>query len=199
MKKFVFGILVIFLFFGCIIPSDEQPLEIQPQPVCKTVIKQHTFTRVDCQNISTTSNICSERPMNYSILSITKSNLCTAGNCAGLPLYDCMDCGAAMTRCIMTVKNNEATQSGVIEMGAEFTFPSGAFIKNPVSKTLKAGENTTFDFYQSYSLSTQFSTPECTLSVVEEPLIEECVDITTYDSICNPVTVTEPVETIVCS
>lgn len=198
MRLSIIAVFVLILFFGCTSVQEQQD-NTTNQPICKSIIKQQTVTRMDCQNISKTSTICDERLMNYSTLSLTKSNICTAGACAGYALYDCMDCSAAMTRCILTVKSGESVVTGTIEMEAEFTFPSGSFIKNPVSKTIKPGQNATFDFYQSYSLSTQFSTPECDIYLTEDPLVEECTDVTTYESICTPVTVTEPVETIVCS
>ena len=153
--KYILAICLIAIFlFGCTSQSEQPVQQEQQKPVCKTMTKQQTVTRSVCQNLSKTSTVCNERSMNYSILSSTTSTICTSGACSGISLYDCMDCSGAMTRCMSTVKSNEKNSSGIIEMAANFTFPNGAFVKNPVSHTIKPGQNTTFDFYQSYSLAT---------------------------------------------
>jgi hypothetical protein len=194
----IFGIIAMLLFFGCA-TTTEQTNDQTASTTCYTVTQYQQTTTYDCHNVSTTSTSCTERQMDYSILGTTRTNICSGGNCAGSELYGCMDCTSALTRCIMTIQSNEQTATGTITAGANFTFPAGAFVKNPVSQTLKPGTTAEFEFYQSYSLATSFTTPDCSIYVTEVPLIEDCVELTETEETCTPVTSNVPVQVEVCS
>ncbi|MFH1520481.1 MAG: hypothetical protein ABID61_02440 [Candidatus Micrarchaeota archaeon] len=184
---------------GCALPLETQQNKTTTQ-TCRIIQTDKPVTTEECVNYTKTSTDCNERQMYYSILSLSKNTLCTAdGSCAGKSIENCGKCSTAMTRCIMTINSDEQKESGTITVGANFTLPSGAFLKEPISKTFNHGTNDTFDFYQIYNPGNPINTADCNLYVIGIPTVNECNDITKIVSDCKPVTRIEKIQTEICS
>ncbi|VVC03013.1 Uncharacterised protein [Candidatus Bilamarchaeum dharawalense] len=188
------------IFAGCVtLPTETPNNDNTKQPTCKIVNKELPVTRYECQNYSKTTNICDKRLLNYTVMGLSKNTLCSAdGTCTGREINECKECSRAMTRCILTIKSTEKKVSGTITVQANFTFHNAAFMKDPISHVIDAGETATFDFYQIYEPGKPISTADCQLGVVGQPEIEECNDITKTETECQPVTRMESTPVEVC-
>lgn len=104
-----------------------------------------------------------------------------------------------MMRCILTLQSNEDSEAGTITVGANFTLPGGAFLKEPISKTFNQGTSHAFDFYQIYGPGKPINSADCDLYVIGTPTVNECIDITKIESDCKSVTKIEKIQTEVCT
>lgn len=195
-------IFMIILSAGCVVLPSGPPDEtnISTPKTCRIIQTDQPVTTQECTNYTQTTTNCDDRPMNYSIIAFSENTLCTTGgSCANELLESCSKCSVAVSRCIMTIKSDEKKETGTITVGANFTLPGGAFIKEPISKTFNHGANHTFDFYQIYNLEKPIITAKCNLYVIGTPTVKECKDITKIESDCKPVTRIEKIQTEVCS
>ncbi len=204
-SKSLIGLLLgILLIAGCISQSTTTPT---PTPevkltgtTCTNTTTETPIVTSQCDNVSYTEQVCQMRNLEYSITSKTKVDLCIASDsCSDTPLNDCHTCTRAMTRCTITVQNNDPKQTGDWTVGANFTLFNAGFIKNPQTLTILPTHNATFDFFQIYSLGYVQSAATCDLYVVNPPLINDCHQETRNKIVCNNVTTMQTTTQQVCS
>jgi len=184
---------------GCTTPAQPSGTADQgstTQPVtCRMVQVQETGLVEECGPVSYTETVCGKRTLESDVTLLPKVDICSIdGPCSGLSIDECSSgCTKAMTRCVMVIKNLEDSKSGEWKVGANFTIPNAAFLKDPQALTIRPGETGTFDFYQFYSPGIPITTAECNVFVMEEPQIEDCHDETRTKDECaeveKPVTV----------
>ena len=200
----MFGIIAFLIFAGCVAPPPTLPPVGLPSPVvqknCTTIEKDVPVPKYDCTNYTVTTNVCDERPMNYSILQLSKITICsTDGACSGMPISNCDECSTALTRCALTIKSNEDSFVGAMTVSANFTLPSGAFGHPSQVKTLDPGDNATFNFNQFYNPGHPITSADCNIYVVGKPTVQDCKTLTRIESDCKQKTVIEKVPVEICT
>jgi hypothetical protein len=194
------GIFAALLMAGCVSPSTEVPPGKEPaKPECRTVTEQVPQTKEECGELAYTEPVCGLRKLNYSITQPPRVDLCIEGpGCVGKPLGDCQACTKAMTRCIMTIKNEEEQKAGTWVVGANYSLNGAGFIKEPISSTIDPGKSFAFDFNQIYNPGSPISSAKCVLFVISDPWIEDCHEETRTKIDCRNVTTTVTVQREVC-
>jgi hypothetical protein len=187
---------------GCVTPPNgglPKPPVTPPVQECSTVIDQVPYEELVCGDVSFTEQVCTLRPLEYSLSSPPKVDLCISDSgCNGLPLGDCQGCTQAMTRCILKIKNEETQKSGTWSVGANYTLGNSGFLKDPITHVIAPGETVAFDFNQIYSPSYPINSASCSLFVSSKPWIEDCHEETRSREECRNMTKTKPVEREVC-
>jgi len=190
----LFGVLTI-LIAGCAAPV-ELPLEPfkEPEKVCRNVTQEIPVAHAECTNISYTEEVCERKKLEYTSALAPVVHLCVAdGECVGSPLSECPFCPRAMTRCKMTITNNDDTKSGSWTVGAKYTLGTSGFDKDPITYVIAPGETATFDFHQMYVPGYPVNSASCELYIISEPIVDvchqetrlkrDCVNVTTYVSV----------------
>src|SRR5262249_36889181 len=144
----------------------------------------------ECGDVSYTVPVCGLRKLNYSVTHQPKVDLCIddGTSCTGNSLGECPDCHRAMTRCILTITNDEAQQSGLWTVGANFTLPNAAFLKDPKMVQIDPNQSYAFDFYQIYSVNPPVNSASCSLFIIKEPTVQDCHQETRTRVECGNVT-----------
>lgn len=201
----IFALFAALLMAGCAevpVPIDLGPGEPSPgeeEVVCRTVTEEVPVTEEVCEEISYTEEVCEKRSLDYTVTHLPKTDLCIRDSyCVGEPLGECPGCSEAMTRCIMVIKNEDAEKAGTWTVGAEYKLGTYGFIKDPITKTIKAGEEFSFDFYQIYQPGTPVYSASCEVFVIDEPIIDDCHDETRTMFECEDVTTMKTTEKEVC-
>ncbi|HSB46525.1 MAG TPA: hypothetical protein VLD37_00815 [Candidatus Bilamarchaeum sp.] len=201
---FVFALMAMVFLAGCTsqIPSlpPGQNGTSTPGKTCHMESSKVPVTKEECGPVSYTEPVCGLRKLNYSMGQVAKIDLCIADTgCTGAPLGDCQACTKAMTRCVLTIKNEEPQKSGVWKVGANYSLSQTiAFIKDPITKEIRPNESFAFDFNQIYNPGQPINSADCSLFVTEEPYSQDCHDETRTRNECKNVTTTETVQTQVC-
>ncbi len=187
-------IVLLLLVAGCAAPPAETPSpEEIPEVKCRTVQVQEPAIVEECGPVSYTEEVCGKRILPYETIRIPKVDICSIdGPCAGIALADCPSCSKAMTRCVLAIRNLDPDKAGTWKVGANFSlrqtgFEKVAFIKDPITKSIKANSTETFDFHQFYAPGKPATSAECNLFIIEEPEIEDCHQETRIVTECKDV------------
>jgi hypothetical protein len=197
----MFAMFVALLIAGCaeplpIITPEEEP---EPEVTCRTITEQIPTTEEVCEDVDYTEEVCEKKKLEYTVTDVPKLDLCIQdGDCVGEPLKDCPSCSKAMTRCRMTITNDDPEKTGFWTVGANYSFDGAGFIKDPIIASIGPGESFTFDFNQMYNPNYPVTSTTCKLAVVDEPVAEICHDETRTESVCQDVQVNETVQREVC-
>ncbi len=89
---------------------------------------------------------------------------------------------------MMTIKNEDLVNAGTWKMGANFTLPAGAFIKDPISIMIPPNSSAVFDFYQIYWLDQPINSAVCNLYILDVPTVNDCVQVAKTRNECRNVT-----------
>jgi hypothetical protein len=103
-----------------------------------------------------------------------------------------------MTRCVLIVTNMDPEESGVWSVSANYSVKDAGFIKEPVSQSIGPNESFAFDFFQIYVPDQPITSATCSLGVSGFPVIDDCHEETTVESVCKNVTTTTQVKKQVC-
>jgi hypothetical protein len=188
---------------GCISPPAGQQGNPQPNQTanktCRTVIDEVPDTKEQCGDITFSEPVCNMRNLNYSVTRPPKVDLCISdGVCLGKPLGDCQGCAKAMTRCILQVHNTESQKTGSWTVGANFSIGNFGFNKDPITRTIGPNQTADFDFNQIYTPDYPINSASCSLAVISEPTIEDCIQVTRTKTECRNVTSTTKIQREVC-
>ncbi|MBU0591611.1 hypothetical protein KKF81_00540 [Candidatus Micrarchaeota archaeon] len=199
MKLLIFSFIFTILLMGCVGPevTPDTPAG-QSDQTCSMVTDSQPTIEEQCGNVSFTEPVCGSRTLEYIITDVPKIDLCVAdGPCVGRSISECTNCWKAMARCSILITNTD-NHDGIWVVGANYTLGNYSFIKNPISLTIRPNESQIFDFQQIYVPGSPINTAVCSLSVVSEPIIEECYEETRVTTECANVTVYVDTEKEVC-
>jgi hypothetical protein len=198
-----FCMLSILLAAGCVsTPGGEQPpaqAGSGQNKTCRTVVDEVPDVKEQCSNASFSEQSCSIRKLNYTATTLPRVDLCISDSpCMGKPLGECIGCAKAMSRCVLRVQSLETLKTGTWSVAANFSVGNSGFNKDPISHPIGPNQSADFDFSQIYTTDYSTGSASCSLAVVAEPTIEDCVQVTRMKTECHNVTGTKSVTRQVC-
>lgn len=194
------GLFSMLLIAGCISSPIQPPTQTTEKPkTCRTITEEKPTVKEECSPVSFTETVCGIRKLPYTITHLPKVDICIDdGDCVGKPLGECTSCDKAMTRCVMTIKNDDPHKSGTWTVAANYTLGTGGFNKEPITQTIAPNETFAFDFDQIYTTGSPINSASCLVYVVDEATVEDCYEETKQKSVCRNVTTTATIQREVC-
>ncbi|MFH1685588.1 MAG: hypothetical protein ABH983_04750 [Candidatus Micrarchaeota archaeon] len=200
--KYLSLFLIFILAFGCVdtvVPPVQEEEEQKENIVCRTIDQMVPAEFEECSDVAYTEQECGRRKLNYTAIEIPITHFCMLdGACGGKPLSQCSACQKAMTRCTMSIKNDDLKKTGIWAVAANFTLGTSVFSRDPVTISIAPNETAVFDFQHFYTPGVPINSAGCNLVIKEPAVVDDCYEITRTRQECVNVTRDVSIQKEVC-